>query len=72
MSKLRPECESNPGATALPDDTAIYLIRDSVAKRRALIHGRLDDGDGRHCALGSFWKDNPKAALHRQNLEIDK
>lgn len=63
MSKLRPEC-SNTNGPALPDDTALFLIRDSVAKRRCLIHGRLNDGHGGHCAIGTFWEDNPRAALH--------
>ena len=48
---------------ALPDDTALFLIRDSVARRRTLIHGQLHQGN-RHCAIGAFWKDNPKATLH--------
>ena len=63
MSKLRPECRS-ASKPALPDDTALYLIRDSVARRRSLIHGRLHDGAGRRCAIGAFWDDNPGAVLN--------
>jgi hypothetical protein len=63
MSKLRPEC-TGTGGVFVPDDTALYLIRDSVARRRALIHGRLHDGYGKHCAMGAFWTDNPKAAIN--------
>lgn len=63
MSKLRPECGSVPAGSALPNDTAIFLIRDSVARRRGLIHGRLHDGKGHHCAIGAFWTDNPNAVL---------
>jgi hypothetical protein len=63
MSKLRPECKDST-SPAIPDDTALFLIRDSVARRRTLIHGRLHDGKGHQCALGSFWTDNPKAAIN--------
>ena len=63
MTKLRPGC-SDSSRPALPDDTAYFLIRDAVARRRRLIYGRLDDGKGGHCAIGSFWEDNPGLALH--------
>lgn len=67
-SKLRPECKPGDGV-ALPDDTALYLIRDSVARRRVLIHGRLHDNGGHHCAIGSFWADNPKLTMSWRLLE---
>ena len=61
MSKLRPECR--PGTnTPLPDDTALFLIRDAVARRTSLIHGQLHRGN-KHCALGCFWNDNPDLTL---------
>lgn len=63
MSKLRPECGSAAAGSALANDTALYLIRDAVAKRRSLIYGRLDDKRGGHCAIGCFWEDNPYIAL---------
>jgi hypothetical protein len=63
MSRLRPECGSSD-RPAISDDTALYLIRDSVAKRRSLIYGRLHDHVGRHCAIGAFFSDNPKAVIH--------
>ena len=67
-SKLRPEtCTST--SPALPDDTALFLIRDAVARRRELIHGRLHDHLGRHCAIGAFWEDNPKATLHTSLID---
>jgi len=62
MSKLRPECAPGKGPL-LPDETALFLIRDSVARRRTLIYGRLHDGAGHHCAMGAFWQDNPKATV---------
>lgn len=68
MSKLRPEC-GNSSKPALPNDTALYLIAASVAKRRSLIHGKLHAG-GKHCAMGAFWTDNPRATL--QTALIDE
>jgi len=64
MSKLRPECKSVSKGNALPDDTALFLIRDAVARRGSLIYGRLNDNTGEHCALGAFWADNPGQNLH--------
>lgn len=61
MSRLRPEA-SKSFNTAMPDDTALFLIRDSVARRRSLIHGALHRGGG-HCAIGAFWQDNPDVTL---------
>jgi hypothetical protein len=63
MSIYRPEI-SKINKPALSYETALFLIRDSVAKRRSLIFGRLHDGKGNHCALGAFWTDNPKAVLN--------
>ncbi len=68
MSKLRPECGTATGA-ALPDDTALFLIRDAVARRRSLIHGRLHGPNGSHCAIGVFWEDNPKAVLNSSLID---
>lgn len=68
MSTLRPECGSSRDP-AIPDDTALYMIRDSVARRKAQIHGRLRDGKGGYCAIGSFWEDNPKATLRSSLID---
>lgn len=62
MSKLRPECGTTK-QNAIPDDTALYLIRDAVAKRKILGYGKLHDSAGRPCAMGAFWDDNPKATV---------
>ena len=62
MSKLRPECTTGT-KPAIPDDTALFLIRDAVARRKSLIYGKLHDGKGHHCAIGAFWDDNPNATL---------
>jgi hypothetical protein len=67
-SKLRPECGSGNGV-ALPEDTALYLIRDAVNRRRSLAYGRLHDKDGRSCAMGAFWDDNPKLTVSWKLLD---
>lgn len=64
MSNLRPECK-NSTQPAIPSDTALYLIHDAVNRRRGLIHGRLDDGKGHHCAMGAFWEDNPGLTVYQ-------
>jgi hypothetical protein len=68
MSIKRPEC-SNSKEPAISDETALFLIRDSVARRRVLIHGRLHDGRGHHCAIGSFWADNPNVTLNSSLID---
>lgn len=68
MRKLRPECKDGT-RPALPNDTALFLIRDSVARRRSLIYGRLHDGNGGHCAIGTFWEDNPHTTLNRSLID---
>jgi hypothetical protein len=68
MSKLRPECRTASG-DAMPDDTALFLIRSSVSRRRELIFGSLHDGYGNHCAIGAFWEDNPKVILHSSLID---
>lgn len=65
MSKLRPELgPSTADGKALSDETALFLIKESVERRHMLIHGRLKDGRGNYCAIGSFWADNPGTTLH--------
>ena len=63
MSKLRTSGVQDSKEPALPYDTALFLIRESVKTRRELIYGRLGDESGNHCAIGAFWEDNPKAVL---------
>jgi len=69
MSNLRPECRTYYGdKTSLPTDTALFLIRDAVARRRSLIHGQLHRGNY-HCALGCFWHDNPGTILETDLID---
>ena len=69
MSKLRANEVRDSREAALPDDTALFLIRESVKCRRELIWGRLHDGYGHHCAIGAFWADNPKATLNASLID---
>lgn len=69
MSKLRPECIKSSQKVALPDDTALFLIRDSIARRRALLYGRLHDDNGHHCAIGCFWADHPHHSLSSRVID---
>lgn len=68
MSKLRPEC-GNSTEPALSNDTALFLIRNAVAKRRSLGYGKLHDKNGRACAIGAFWDDNPKTTLRSSLID---
>lgn len=63
----RPEC-TNSTDPPIPNDTALFLIRDAVARRRELIYGRLNDNGGT-CALGAFWDDNPGTTLKNALIE---
>jgi len=67
MSKLRPECGTS-NDVAMADDTALFLIRNSVRRRRELIYGKLHE-QGRHCALGAFWNDNPGITLRNSLID---
>ncbi len=67
MSSLRPEC-GNSKKPAMPDETALFLIWQSVKKRRSLIHGRLHSS-GQHCAIGAFWEDHPGVTLHSSLID---
>jgi hypothetical protein len=69
MSKVRPECgDATRNSIFVPDDTALYLIRDSVERRKILIHGRLRDNGGR-CAIGAFFEDNPQCSLNSDLID---
>jgi hypothetical protein len=63
-SKLRPHGCSSSNEPAMSDDTALWLIRESVQKRSGLIYGKLRGGHGEYCAIGAFWADHPDVRLH--------
>jgi hypothetical protein len=62
MSNLRPECRSGRGYPCPSEETAYYLISESVAKRRELAAGALHKR-GLSCAIGTFFDDHPYYAL---------
>ena len=68
MSDKRPECGTSC-QPATPDETAWYMIRDSVRRCSGLIRGELEDDRGRVCAIGAFFRDNEGAALHTDLLD---
>lgn len=57
MSTLRPECRTVYGGPPAPRGVTAYLgIYNSVkGNREGLIHGRLHDGVGKHCAIGCYF-----------------
>lgn len=68
MSKLRPECGNGVGSPVPTNGTAYLLIYTAVQHQEELIHGRLH-WNGRSCAIGSFFNDNPKLALHEPMVD---
>jgi hypothetical protein len=67
MAELR-VCKAS-SRPAMPDDTTLFLIRESVAKRRGLIHGKLRDGARHFCAIGAFWEDHSGVVLHSSLID---
>ena len=70
-SKLRPETHDST-APALPDNTAYYAIYGAVLAQTGLCHGRLDDGRGAHCAIGSLWATTNKGGITLHASLIDE
>ena len=63
-SRFRPEtCAAKPGTYAPSGGTAYLMIFNAVQTQDGLIHGKLDGPNCEHCAIGSFFDVNPKAAL---------
>ncbi len=62
MSTLRPETRisHDPAPT---NGTAYLMIYTAVQHQPGLVHGALH-AHGAHCAIGSFFTDNPKTALY--------
>lgn len=59
MSKLRPELKTGgwqKGDPFLTYDATYYRVFEAVKNRRALIHGRLDDG-AYTCAIGAYFRE---------------
>jgi hypothetical protein len=62
MSRLRKLCDSSKPALATLD--VLYVVRQSLLRRRGLISGTLHDGLGHHCAMGCAWADNPAMVVN--------
>lgn len=62
MAILRPECKTSSKPATLSGGGAYYAIHAAVESQDGLIHGQLHDRD-QHCAIGSYFKDHPNAAL---------
>lgn len=70
MSKLRPDIsDAAPGTFSPKSGTAYYMIFAAVQQQHGLIHGRLHDANGEHCAIGSYFTVNPKTALARDLID---
>lgn len=71
MTAMRPEC--GPAKAWQPsiddDETALRAILRAVNKRRALIRGKLDGDDGKHCAMGCFWADQPNMGISMRLID---
>jgi len=56
MSRLRPTlCKGAKDDPCLYNGTAYYAIFNAVRDQHGLIHGKLEDGSGHYCAIGSFF-----------------
>lgn len=69
-SNLRPETSESKSQTRAPQGGTGYLmIYAAVKQRDGLAHGRLHDGNGAHCAIGSFWETNKKIPLNTEMID---
>lgn len=56
MKTLRPETRTaSPNEPCLYDGSAYFAIFNAVREQRGLIHGRLHNASGEHCAIGSYF-----------------
>lgn len=49
--------------------TAYLMVLSALEREAGLIHGRLHDGQGNSCAIGSFWETNPHLALSGEFID---
>jgi len=75
MSDMRPEChhwslQQSIGQEVYRDRRElIELTLKAVNKRRSLSRGKLDADDGKHCAMGCFWIDHPRALVKTRFID---
>lgn len=70
MSSLRPTLQDATGKPSLTYDQTYLRVFEAVRSRRGLLHGRLNDGQGRACAIGSYFSDSQIAIPSRAIEEI--
>ena len=58
-SQLRPELGTGSYLAVVPRDEVLRRLYKSVARRRTLVRGKLDEGN-QHCALGCMAADCQK------------
>lgn len=63
MSALRKVSDADRGQPCPTGPTAYLIAYNAVKAQPGLIHGRLHDGCGGHCAIGSVWEADEKIAL---------
>lgn len=69
MSSLRPECKLSDKPRTFGDHSATWKIYEAVRKRRSLGFGKLHTDDGKHCAVGCFWADNPATVISSKLID---
>ena len=71
MSQLRPETvAANSNSPCLTGATAYFCVLNAVKSQAwGLIHGRLHNGYGHHCAIGSFFAAEQKTALQEDLID---
>lgn len=63
MSRLRETRPARPGTYAPKGATAYLMIYNALRAQDGLIHGKLDNNIGEHCAIGWYFEVNDKTAL---------
>lgn len=63
MSALRPQLQSGSTKPCMVDGTALLLIYKAVQDAPGLIHGKLHDGHGEHCAIGNYFERHDNTSL---------
>lgn len=64
MSQLRPEIiTAKSDEPCLHGGSAYFAVYNAVQEQCGLIHGRLDNSQGEHCAIGSYFAIKKHVAL---------
>ena len=68
MSQLRPT-HSGSDKYAPSGATAYLMVLRAVEAQPGLIHGKLSDAAGAHCAIGSYFQDHPTYAFNTDMID---